>query len=290
MINLFPNLGGAWSGGTTSRAADGAGRPRFMPWTGRLYHPRAMAEHSLMKKASLVPLAAGAVIAAQVLHASRRRDLPSLTNQDPSGEWGDRGLPPLRIVALGDSSITAPGVEPLDDAWVRRVAIDLSTDWRVELCSVAIGGTRASDMLADQVDRAAGLQPGLALIAVGANDAIRATSLQRFEAEVTAILSRMSVASCAVVTLGVGDLGTIPRLPRTLAGALTRRGRLVNDATRRAAEGFPNVYAVNPWETMTELSARDIDLWAADQFHASGEGHAIFYRGAILTIRSALAV
>ena len=125
-------------------------------------------------------------------------------------------------------------MEPLDDAWARRVAIDLSADWKVELCSVAIGGARASDMLTDQVDRAVDLRPGLALIAVGANDAIRATSVARFEADLADILSRVSAASDVVVTLGVGDLGTIPRLPRSLAWALTRRGRAVNDAIRRA--------------------------------------------------------
>ena len=211
-----------------------------------------------------------------------------MTNQDPSGSWGSDDLPPLLIVALGDSSITAPGVEPLDNAWARRVAVDLSADWKVELCSVAIGGARAMDTLTDQVDQAVRLKPDLALIAVGANDAIRATSVARFEAELVDILSRVSAASDVVVTMGVGDLGTIPRLPGSLSWVLTRRGRAINDATLRAAGSFSNVYAVDPWETMTEFSSRDADLWAADEFHASGEGHAIFYKGAIPTIRGAL--
>lgn len=241
-----------------------------------------------LKRASFVLVAPIAIIGAQLVRARHRPDLPSLSNQDPSGVWGADGLPPLRVVALGDSSITAPGVKPLDKAWVRRVAIDLSEDWKVELHSVAVGGARARDVLASQVDQAVGLQPGLALIAFGANDAIRATSIRRFEAEMTQILSRLSAASGTVVTLGVGDLGTIPRLPRSVAWALTRRGRLVNDATRRAASRFQNVFAVNPWETMLEFSARDSALWAADRFHASGEGHAIFYEGAIPTIRRAL--
>ena len=241
-----------------------------------------------LKRVSLVPMAAVAILAAQLFRVTHRVDLPSLTNQDPSGAWGPDNLPPLRIVALGDSSITAPGVRPLDEAWVRRVAIDLSEDWRVDLHSVAVGGAKARDVLANQVDRAVGLQPGLALIAFGANDAIRGTSLRRFEAETTEILSKLSAASGAVVTLGVGDLGSIPRLPRSLAWVATRRGRLVNDVTRRTADRFRNVSAVNPWQTMTEFSSQDLGLWAADRFHASGEGHAIFYQGAILTIRKAL--
>ena len=247
-----------------------------------------MTTRSLLKKASIFPIAAMAVTAGQLWHASRRRDLPSLTNQDPSGAWGDPALPRLRVVAIGDSSVTAPGVDPLDDAWARRVAIDLSQDWSVELHSVAIGGAKAADTLTDQVDLAVELEPDLALLAVGANDAIRATSITHFEADFVEILSRLSAVSGAVVTLGVGDLGTIPQLPRTVAWALTRRGKAVNVPTLRAAEGFKNVHAVNPWRTMTEFSARNIDHWAADQFHASAEGHGIFYRGAIPTIRKAL--
>ncbi|MFQ5518338.1 MAG: hypothetical protein ACE5E8_12270, partial [Acidimicrobiia bacterium] len=72
------------------------------------------------------PLTAVAVVAAQILHMGHRRDLPSFTNQDPSGSFGRSNAAALRIVALGDSSITAPGVEPLDDCWIRRVAIELA--------------------------------------------------------------------------------------------------------------------------------------------------------------------
>lgn len=247
-----------------------------------------MATQHWLKKASLVPLVAVAVVGGQIIRASHRRDLPSLTDQDPSGEWGSNDSPPLRVVALGDSSVTAPGVDPLDESWVRRVAIDLSEDWKVELCNLAVGGARVADLLTDQVERAVRLRPGIALVAIGANDAIRATGLANFEAKMTEILARLSEASGAVVTLGVGDLGTIPRLPKMLAWAMTRRARLVNDAIRKAADGFTNVYAVNPWETMTDFTAHDHKLWAADRFHASGKGHSIFYEGAIPTIRKAL--
>ena len=46
--------------------------------------PRTMDSRSLLKKAGLMPLAAVAIVAAQLVHARRRPDLPSLTNQDPS--------------------------------------------------------------------------------------------------------------------------------------------------------------------------------------------------------------
>ncbi len=57
-------------------------------------------------------MAVGGVFAAQMVQAIQRPDLESLTDQDPSGSFGDPSLPPLRMIALGDSTITAPGVNP----------------------------------------------------------------------------------------------------------------------------------------------------------------------------------
>ena len=72
----------------------------------------------LMRKTGAAML----VAAGQVLHAAHRPDLPGLQNQDPSGTFGDPSNPPLLVIALGDSSITAPGVVPLDASWIRQAA------------------------------------------------------------------------------------------------------------------------------------------------------------------------
>ena len=49
------------------------------------------------------PLAAASLLAGQLAHAAWRDDLPTLQNQDPSGEFGDPSAPPVRIVFLGDN-------------------------------------------------------------------------------------------------------------------------------------------------------------------------------------------
>lgn len=126
-------------------------------------------------KAARRPLAIGGVLTAQMVQAIQRPDLESLTDQDPSGTFGDPALPRLRMIALGDSTITAPGVEPLDDAWVRRTAIHLSDRYYVELVSVAIGGSRISDVRDGQVHRAIVLGADLAVLSVGGNGALRGT-------------------------------------------------------------------------------------------------------------------
>lgn len=123
----------------------------------------------LRKVVLAVPVAAAAVVATQVFRAAHRPDLPSYPNQDPSGRFGDPALPPLRIVALGDSSITAPGVSDIDNVWIRRVARMLSDRYHVDLISLAVGGSKASDVLEGQLAEAIRLQPDVAVVSVGAD-------------------------------------------------------------------------------------------------------------------------
>ena len=100
------------------------------------------------------PLAVGGMLTAQMVQTIQRPDLESFTDQDPSGLFGDPSLPPLRMVVLGDSTVTAPGVEPLDACWARRTALFFSNRYRVELISVAVGGSKVADVRNEQMHRA----------------------------------------------------------------------------------------------------------------------------------------
>ncbi|MBA2337374.1 MAG: hypothetical protein H0V96_06415 [Acidimicrobiia bacterium] len=222
--------------------------------------------------------AGGAVLGWQVVCSAHFSGLPSHPNQDPSGSFGDPGSPPVRIVLLGDSSITAPGVVPIDASWPRRMAERIGADWRVELVSVAIGGARVADVLANQVPAALATGPDIALVSVGANDALRATPLARFEERLDRILSELESTVPLIGVSGVGDLGILPRLP-TLARSLARvRGRSVDGAIRRAVRGHPAVVKSLAWgpQWAPLYQGDPAVVLAGDRFHASSEGHAVF--------------
>ena len=229
------------------------------------------------------------VFAGQVLRSAHRQDLPGHNNQDPSGDFGNSQLPSLRIALLGDSSITAPGVVPLDDCWPRRLARHLVDRYFVELRSVAVGGSKARHVLADQVDRAIALKPNIALVSVGANDALRATPLARYERELDQILDALTGAVPMIGISGVGDLGTVPRLP-DLARTLARvRSRSLDGAIRRVAARHPRVVKSRSWGEDWEPFATMPEItFAADQFHASAAGHAMFAAAAIPVVEALL--
>ena len=229
---------------------------------------------------SSLPLAGAGVLLYQIRRAAHRPDLPSFTNQDISGSFGDPTLPPLRIVAVGDSSLTAPGIDDLDDVWLRRVALAYTDRHHVELISLGVGGSRARDVVEGQLDAAVALRPDVAVVTVGGNDAIRAESVRRYVAALERIVGRLEPVSGAVVLVGVGDLGTIPRLPSSLRPYLSRRSRTFDRACLRVAVTHPRTVRAQARKPMASTFRTDPTLFAADQFHASAAGHAVFAQAA----------
>lgn len=229
------------------------------------------------------------VFAGQVLRSAHRQDLPSHNNQDPSGDFGDPALPRLRIALLGDSSITAPGVHPLDDSWPRRTARHLGDRYFVQLRSVAVGGAKARDLLRDQIEPALALEADMALVSVGANDALRGTPVRRFEGEMDEILTRLEESIGMIGVSGIGDLGTVPRLP-DLARSLSRvRARSFDGAIRRVVARHPGVIKSRSWgEVWKPFETNPEVIFAADQFHASAAGHAIFAATSIPVVEALL--
>ncbi|MCL1598055.1 MAG: GDSL-type esterase/lipase family protein [Actinomycetia bacterium] len=222
------------------------------------------------------PLTAGVVLAGQMARAIYRDDLPTLENQDPSGVFGDPDAPPLRIVFLGDSSVTSPGVEPLDASWPRQLSVHLAQRFHVTAISVAVGGAKIRDVLDSQLDEALAAQPDIAYLSVGSNDALRGTPIARFESDYDLAASILHEAVPATALSGIGDLGTIPRLPELARGIARIRARSVDAAIARVASRYPRTVKSNAWDVMEQMFTTESTMFGADLFHASADGHLAF--------------
>ena len=232
--------------------------------------------HPMLAVASSLPVVGAGFVAVQVWRTAHRPDLPSFTNQDISGTFGDPAAPPLRIVAVGDSSLTAPGLDDLEDAWLRRISRSYAERHRVELISLGVGGSRARDVVEGQLDAAVALRPDVAVVTVGGNDAIRLEPVRRYAANLEAIVGRLEEVSGAVLLVGVGDLGTIPRLPSSLRPYLSRRSLLFDRACLRVGVSHPRTVKAPARGSTAKAFRVDPALFAPDQFHASAAGHARF--------------
>jgi lysophospholipase L1-like esterase len=215
-----------------------------------------------------------ALIAGQLAWAIWR-PLPTFPDLDPSGFEGPEDGEMLRIVVLGDSSCTGSGIADPADIWVRVLARRLGTHgYRVEVVSFAAGGSRATDLVRDQIEAAVEIGGDVALVSVGGNDALRGVGLRVFEEALHTITGRLASEFPVVALSGVGDIGTVPRLPALLSVAARRRGRAMNRIHGVVAKSHGALVA-DQW-AWAAARFRDRSVFAPDLFHANEEGHKVW--------------
>lgn len=201
------------------------------------------------------------------------RPAPLLEQFDPSGEFGDPTHPTLRVAVLGDSSVTAPGVAGPHEIWVSLVCSRLADTRHVILKSLAVGGSMAHTVIAEQLNDAIRFQPDVVFVSVGANDALKGIPIRRFETNLEYLIGTLADSGAVVIQSGVGFLGTIPRLYPPLSNLMERRARRFDAIHWRVAE-LHGTSVVDQRSDDRLVWNQDRTLWAKDFFHVSAAGHA----------------
>ncbi len=220
-----------------------------------------------------VALATAGGLWAQVRHTANA-PLPRYEDLDASGSYGTPSGTRVRVALLGDSSMTGPGLDRGDQIWMAQLATRLP--WAVELRSLAKGGSRARDVLERQMPAALEDAPDLFVISIGANDAMHGTPVRTYARQLERVLDRLTEIA-PVVSLGVGDLSVIPRLPRTLRPVVAHRSAMVDRAHTLVAADRERVVRV-PVGKLSDPHFRRIGsaLFAGDLFHPNHRGHSIW--------------
>ncbi len=233
-----------------------------------------------------VALAATGGLWAQVKRMANA-PLPHFEDHDPTGHYGAPEGEQVRISVLGDSSITGPGLVDRSHLWIAQLADRLP--WRVELRSLARGGSRVRDVLLEQAPAAVVDPPDLFVVSVGANDAMHATSTRQFARDLEALVEVLRAAA-PVVTLGVGNLSVIPRLPLTLRPLVARRSATVDRIHSAITDGLERVIRV-PVGQLTDPLFRpgDVKLFVEDLFHPNRTIHSAWAELFEPYVRDALA-
>jgi len=226
---------------------------------------------------ALVLVLVALVLGGQALYAARRTYVAAEAAPAVSGRFGPANGPALRMVVVGDSTAAALGATRTETSVGGRLAAAVAerSGQPVELSSVAFSGARAAD-LDGQVQRAlAGVRPDVAVVLVGANDAIHATPLEAVEQDVGAAVRRLASAGVKVVVGTAPDLGGGRALPRPLRDIAAWRGRAVADVSERAVRGAGG--------TPVDLAAltgpafrADAGNLSSDLWHPSDAGYALW--------------
>ncbi len=233
-------------------------------------------------------LGLAAVLTGQALHATRRTDLPTVVGLDPSGCEGLDHGPVVRVAAVGDSTLTGPGLDDPADVWIRQALRAEAEHRRLELTSFAAGGSRVRDVVRDQLEPVLDHRPDLVVVAVGTNDAVHFTPLGAVRHHTEVLVARLARHVPHVVMGGVGDLANIQRIGWPLAGALRRRGHLVDAVIREVVAGRENVHYVKVSDADHVFRRGGRSLCSPDLFHPNRDGHAVWAGVAAPALRAAL--
>jgi lysophospholipase L1-like esterase len=191
---------------------------------------------------------------------------------------------------LGDSSALGVGVGRVTDTVGGRLAELLVADGRrVELSSVAIVGSRSSD-LATQVARALlGPRPDVAVILVGTNDATGPHRTADVAGALGAAVARLCESGVPVVVGTCPDLGAMRALAPPLRQLIGMRGRRVaraQVAAVRDAGGVP----VDLGALTGAVFRADAGTLSADGYHPSADGYRVWAHALMPAVREAIAV
>ena len=226
----------------------------------------------LLLGAGAVPVAFAALLGVEVQMARSGPDLEDSTPLAHDGRIGGDGAA-LRMVWLGDSTAAGQGASSADTALPRRVARALGRP--VDLTVRAISGDRIDDVVDHQVDGLAELHPDVVLVSIGANDVVHLTTHDAFRDGYRRLVDLVPDGALLVL-LGVPDMGAPPRLAQPLRAIAGWRGRALDDVTRAIARDSGSAYVDIAGETGPTMRAHAGQDFAADRYHPSDDGYALW--------------
>ena len=235
-----------------------------------------------------------ALLGTEAFLAARRtyvdeRDAPRVVATYGSG-------PPLKLLVLGDSTGAGLGVRTVDETVggqlgrMLAAGTDPSGGRCVTLVGYAVSGARTTD-LGPQVDAAVAAvptgTPTVALVVVGANDAIKRERVSAVASALGSTVRRLRAAGVEVVVGTCPDLGGAvnfhPPL-RQIVGWQGRRIAAVETKAVLAAGGTPVDLAGRTGPAFRANGA----LLSQDEFHPSAAGYLLWAQALLPEMKAAV--
>jgi lysophospholipase L1-like esterase len=183
---------------------------------------------------------------------------------------------PLRLIALGESTVAGVGVATHETALTGQLAAALSRDSKrgVDWFVAARSGINARLSLAELVPKLAGHRADVVLIALGVNDSIEFHTARRWAADLERLIEavRGGVGEALVLLSGVPPLDYFPALPEPISSVLGARSVSLEQASIKLANRMRSVVHV-PFEIERK---RCVELFCADGFHPSELGYKLW--------------
>ena len=189
-----------------------------------------------------------------------------------------RGHPWKRFVVIGDSiaegvADTVPGYSPMP--YADRVAHELARiNPDLEYLNLGKRGLRAHEVRASQLAPALAFGPDLALVACGANDALRPGYQARadaVDAELAAIIRALQACGALAITVSIFVRPLYPSLPTWLRPSGTERMAALGARTTAVAAAAGTVHV----DLARHPLAAAMDSTSADGLHGNARAQTV---------------
>jgi lysophospholipase L1-like esterase len=200
------------------------------------------------------------------------------------------GAPWRRMVVLGDSN--AEGVRESHDgypdlSWTDHIAHELALAVP-DLVVTNLGqrGLLAAEVRERQLDTALWLQPDLAIVAAGGNDALQPSfAPDELARELDLIVEPLRETGCDVLMIELLNIVASGLIPADHAQALDRRLGQLAKVTRSVASRHGAMLV----EMRDHPAAADPGIYSSDRLHLNARGHSIVADQATRVLSAAIA-
>lgn len=180
----------------------------------------------------------------------------------------------FNIIGIGDSVIAGVGVKELNNALVAQTAQHIAAqcchqvNWQV----IGENGANSQDIYQRILPQLPTKPADLFILSVGVNDVTSLTSVNQWQQNLRAIITRLHShsPSASIVFAGVPPMGDFPLLPQPLRFLLGMRASALDNSAQSIAANYPYVTYI-PLDF--ELQPQNI---AEDGFHPSAQACQLF--------------
>jgi lysophospholipase L1-like esterase len=182
----------------------------------------------------------------------------------------------LKYAALGDSLTYGVGAENTTQSWPAIIAGKMTDNQTsVELTNLAVPGAKSQDVVDGQLPQAIKLQPDLITILIGTNDLHNFISLDTYRKNLSFILSELkSKTKAKIILINLPYLGTDSLLLPPYNYYFDQK----TDKYNKVLDEVAVTFGLTPVDihSTKQLFLSDNSYFAADDFHPSAKGYAIW--------------
>jgi lysophospholipase L1-like esterase len=192
--------------------------------------------------------------------------------------------PTMYILVAGDSTAYGTGTTNPQDSTAGQLGRDYPT---ADITNIAVNGLKLAGLI-QALQKTPRVHYDLTLIQIGANDIVGGTSLTDVNSELQTVLTKTDALSTNTVLLTAGNIGLSPVFHFPLSSYITHRTLEVRTIFTSDIAQHPQAHYVDLYiDSINDAFASDVSkYYAADHFHPSPAGYALWYQQIQPTVAS----